>query len=84
MSVKLQMEKLAKPGEVLEENKKIGELEEMLKERAEELQVIESFQSCILNKVKETDDELEAIKGVIIEVINGDSPINLLSSFNYC
>jgi hypothetical protein len=42
MSVKLQMEKLAKPGEVLEENKKIGELEEMLKERAEELQVIES------------------------------------------
>ena len=65
---KLQMEKEANAGEVSEETKKIDELEGMLKEQDEELQAMESFQSYIINKKQETDDELEEIKGVMIEV----------------
>jgi hypothetical protein len=60
---KLQMEKDANPAG--EENKMIEEPEEMLIERAEELQATESFQSRILNWEQETGDESKA---VIIEV----------------
>ncbi|GJN13567.1 hypothetical protein PR202_gb00285 [Eleusine coracana subsp. coracana] len=58
------MGKEANHGEVREESKRFDELEEMLKDGAEELQ---AFMSCFLNEEQETDDELEAIEGIMIE-----------------